>query len=109
MGIITTFLTATFVGVILTLIFEFVLKTNKKLRDRYYKRHEILFGYHVHHSTIGLLLIILGVLLFLLNQTAVALNSTGIGLGIIIMHTISSNRFVFIEKESFSKSQKSPK
>lgn len=103
MTTVTTFLTATFVGVLLTLIFEFVLKTNKKLRDRYYRRHEILFGYHVHHSTIGLLLIVLGVLLFLSDEPGVALKIIGIGMGVIIMHTISSGRFVFVEKEKFSK------
>ena len=90
-------------GVAATWVFELILKKNKKLRDRYYVRHEILFGYHVHHSTIGLLLVFLsGVLLFLDKPQGAAL-MFGVGIGIIIMHTISSKRFIFIERENFSK------
>ncbi len=102
MSIVTTFLTATFIGVLITIVFEFILQTNKKLRDKYYRRHKILFGYHVHHSTVGLLMVVLGLLLFTSHAVA-AFNSIGLGVGIIIMHTISSKRFVFIEKENFRK------
>ena len=87
----------------LVLISFVILKSNKKLRDRYYRRHEILFGYHVHHSTIGLLLVALSIVLFLLNKESHSLAVLGIGAGVILMHTISSRRFVFIEKENFSK------
>ena len=95
------FLTSLLIGVFITFVFELILKTNKKLRDRYYRRHEILFGYHVHHSTIGVLLIVVSVILFLLNKGSYSLSMLGIGTGVIIMHTISSRRFVFIEKENF--------
>lgn len=91
---IFTFIIYTFLGIFLTHIFEFVLQHNARLRERYYQRHEVLFGYHVHHSTIGLLFILIGIFYY-------SAELWGIGIGIIIMHTISSKRFVFIEKENF--------
>lgn len=97
---IIAFLVSTIIGIIATFFFELVLKSNRKLRQRYYVHHEILFGYHVHHSTVGLLFMILSVVLFLLRHPASAVAMVGIGLGIIVMHTISSGRFVFIEKEA---------
>lgn len=97
------FLTTLLIGIAITFIFEFILKTNKRLKERHYRRHEILFGYHVHHSTIGLLLIAVSTVLFLLDKETSSLSTLGIGVGIIVMHTISSRRFVFIEKENFSK------
>ncbi len=101
MNFISLFVLNIIIGIAATWIFEFILKTNRKLRERYYKRHEILFGYHVHHSTIGLLFLAASVILFLLGEISSFLMISGIGIGIIIMHTISSHRFVFIEKESF--------
>jgi len=101
MSIVFIFLTNIFIGIALTFVFELILKTNRKLRERYYTRHEILFGYHVHHSTVGLLVMGASVVLFLLDKEMSSLVSLGIGAGIIIMHTISSRRFVFIEKENF--------
>ncbi|OGZ70089.1 MAG: hypothetical protein A3F47_01605 [Candidatus Staskawiczbacteria bacterium RIFCSPHIGHO2_12_FULL_38_11] len=99
MGIITIFLLAVLFGIFITLVFEFILKTNKSLRKKYYQNHKVFWGYHVHHSTYGLLLIIVSIILFILDKNFHALNSTGIGIGIIIMHTLSDGRFVFIEKE----------
>lgn len=103
MDIISIFIINILVGIIATWIFEFILKTNKKLRDRYYRRHEILFGYHIHHSTVGLVVIAVGGVVFLSYRPSVALGMAGFGIGIIIMHTISSRRFVFAERESFTK------
>ncbi len=103
MDIVSLFFLAFLSGIAITFIFELILKTNKKLRDRYYRRHEILFGYHVHHSTVGLLLVALGMVALVAHHATVAVDAAGIGVGIIAMHTISSKRFVFIEKENFSK------
>lgn len=102
MGVVSIFTINLFIGIFITFLFELTLKTNRKLRERYYKRHEILFGYHVHHSTVGLLVIGASIVLFLLDKEILFLVTLGIGMGIIVMHTISSRRFVFIEKESFS-------
>ena len=86
-------------GLIITWLFELTLKTNKKLREKYYTRHNIIFGYHVHHSTYGLLTLALSIILLLQNQKLSALFAAGFSVGIIIMHTISDRRFVFIDKQ----------
>lgn len=83
-------------GISATLIFEWILKTNKKLRNKYYKKHNIFFGYHAHHSCYGIVSIIFGVLLR--QNTEVCLFLISFGIGIIIQHTLSARRFVFIEK-----------
>lgn len=106
MSLISVFLLNVLIGTMATWIFELILQTNKKLRDRYYRRHEVLFGYHVHHSTIGLLVIVVGVFAFIYSTPAVSLGLAGFGVGIILMHTISSRRFVFIERETFSESKR---
>ncbi|MDO8486266.1 MAG: hypothetical protein Q7S77_01025 [Candidatus Staskawiczbacteria bacterium] len=86
-------------GLVITWLFELVLKTNKKLREKYYTRHNIFFGYHIHHSTYSFLPLIWSVILFLQNQKSPALFAVWFAVGIIIMHTISDRRFVFIEKQ----------
>ena len=86
-------------GIIVTWLFELVLKTNKKLRDRYYRRHATLFGYHAHHSTYGLLAFMISIIFFLYGQTTYSIFTFWLGIGIILMHTLSDGRFVFIEKQ----------
>lgn len=86
-------------GVAVTILFEMILKTNKKLRDRYYRRQEIILGYHTHHSTWGLLSILAGIVLFFANHKTIGLFLVALGIGIIIQHTLSAGRFVFIEKQ----------
>ncbi len=86
-------------GLIITWLFELVLKTNKKLRKIYYQPHKIFFGYHIHHSTYSFLPFAWSIILFLQNQKLSALFAIGFAVGIIAMHTISDRRFVFIEKQ----------
>lgn len=88
-------------GVATTWVFELILKSNKKLRAKYYTHSAIHFGYHIHHSTYGLALIVFNVILFLVDKKIDSPLYTAFGLGIIIMHTISDpkNRIVFIEKQ----------
>ena len=86
-------------GLLVTLLFEMILKTNKKLRDRYYRRHEVLLGYHVHHSTFGLVAFFISIWLFLIGNNSGSLFVVWFGVGIIIVHTISDGRFVFIDKQ----------
>jgi hypothetical protein len=100
MSEIIVFLYEILLGICATLIFEFILKTNKTLRDRYYHRHEIILGYHTHHSMYGLLLILVGIVLFFTGMQASTLFCIAFGIGIIIQHTLSSGgRLVFIEKQ----------
>lgn len=85
-------------GIAATWLFEQILKINKNLRNRYYKRHKIILGYHTHHSTYGLLLNLASIVLSF-SQPEVAIFCSAFGIGIIAMHTLSSGRLVFIEKE----------
>jgi len=88
-----------FDGVAVTILFEFVLKTNKKLRERYYSRQEIILGYHTHHSVYGLISAVAGIVLFFVGQKNTGLFFLAFGIGIVIQHTLSAGRFVFIEKQ----------
>lgn len=87
------------VGLVLTWIFEFILKTNKKLRKKYYEHHKLFWGYHIHHSMYGIALIVLNIVLFLMDKRSTDFLYTAVGVGIIIMHTFSDGKFVFIEKQ----------
>jgi len=88
-------------GIVVTWLFELTLKTNKKLRHKYYTHSAIHFGYHIHHSTYGLLFFVIGIAFFLMGQKTFALYCVAFGLGIITMHTISDSghRIIFIEKQ----------
>ena len=77
-------------GIIFTIIYEFIHGFITKQRKGNMPLL-IIKGLHIHHSIIGVILVILDLFLrtyFLL----------GFGLGIIIWHTISERRFVFVEK-----------
>lgn len=97
MNIILIILIGLISGWIATILFELVLKANKKLKHRYYQHHEILFGYHVHHSTYGLLFIAAGLALYA-KSALDALFCISLGIGIIVQHTLSDGRFIFLEK-----------
>ena len=84
-------------GIFTTWIFELILKSNKSLRNKYYRHQDAFMGFHVHHSVYGLLLILFSVVLFITDYENWALYAA-FGIGVIIMHTISESRFVFIEK-----------
>lgn len=86
-------------GIVLTWVFEFVLKHNKKLRHRYYWHHQLFRGWHIHHSIYGIFFILLNIAMFLYEHEMTDFFYTALGVGIIIMHTISDGRFIFIEKQ----------
>ena len=85
-------------GMFATWIFEFILKTNKSLRHRYYKLHSDFLGFHLHHSLYGILFVLFSFVLFDTKYENWFLY-TAFGVGIIAMHTISEKQFIFIEKE----------
>ena len=86
-------------GLLLTLMFEFFLKTNKRLRRKYYWHHNIFLGYHTHHSIYGLFFIAIGITLYFMENTSAFLFFVLTGIGVIIVHTISDGRFIFFEKQ----------
>jgi hypothetical protein len=85
-------------GLASTILFEFVLKTNKTLRHKYYWHHNSILGYHVHHSSYGILFMLAG-LIVRKNDLGLCLFLIMFGIGIVAQHTLSANRFVFIEKD----------
>jgi hypothetical protein len=83
------------VGILVTFTLEQVLQRNKRLRNEFWEYHKPILGFHVHHSTFGIPVILLGLSLFPRKESFLLI---GIGLGIIIMHTITSREFIFIER-----------
>ena len=94
-----TILLSVFAGLAITWIFEYILKTNHVLREKYYKQNNMIFGYHVHHSNYGIALFISIAITFFLNYKSASLILFGMGIGIILMHTISEKKFVFIDRQ----------
>jgi hypothetical protein len=99
MNVIYIFLIEVLFGVLATMIFEFILKNNKNFHKKYYEYHKLFWGYHIHHSTYGLLSIIFSASVFLLDQKRIDMFFLAFGIGIIIQHTLSDGRFIFIEKQ----------
>ena len=99
MAFINTFLLSILAGLVITFIFEYILKTNKKLRNKYYRHKNVIFGYHVHHSNYGLALFVAGFITYAFSYPTAPLVLFGMGVGIILMHTISEKKFVFIDKQ----------
>jgi di/tricarboxylate transporter len=98
MNFISFFLFGLLVGILLTWIFELIIKTNKKLHHRYYKQHETIFGYHVHHSVYGLIFLLVSIIYILNQQIESSILTAGMGVGVILEHTVSERRFVFVNK-----------
>jgi len=98
MNFFTLALLGLFCGILLTWIFEFAIKSNKKLYKRYYKQHEVVFGYHIHHSTYGLVALVMSIVLCLDERYSQAIFWLGVGVGIILEHTASERRFIFVNK-----------
>lgn len=99
MNAIFVFLIGGILGLLATVLFEAVLKSNKKWRHNYYQHHKLFWGYHIHHSSYGLISIAASLILFFINERSMDAFFLAFGLGIIIQHTISDGRFVFIEKQ----------
>ncbi|MBI5614350.1 hypothetical protein HY947_05470 [Candidatus Gottesmanbacteria bacterium] len=75
---------------------EALLSRNKVLRKKYWDNPRLVYGYHIHHSTWGLLLIIIGLAI---KDSHVGQGLIGLGIAIIIVHTLFDRRFIFIEKQ----------
>jgi hypothetical protein len=86
-------------GLIIGAIFNGLIQVIGYLFFRHLWDHpKLIFGYHIHDSVLGLLLILIGIIMWFLNiYSHLNLFLVGFGLGIIIAHTIAGG-FVFIEK-----------
>lgn len=74
------------------------LSRNKALRQKLWDTPYLIYGYHVHHSVLGLFLILIGAIFY----SQIGRATIGFGVGIIIVHTMFDGRFVFIEKHKKS-------
>lgn len=92
-----SFIFGLLIGMLATWLLEIILQRNKLLRKEFVDNHKSIFGYRVHHSTFGLLFLIIGLFSIYYPLTN-ALFFLGLGIGIILLHTITSKRFVFVEK-----------
>lgn len=84
-------------GIAVTIIFEFILRENRKFFEKI-RPDKNMFGWHIHHSSYGLLFILLAIILHLNGSSTPNLFYFSFGIGIIIQHTLVSGRLVFIEK-----------
>jgi len=78
------------VGFILSSVMEYIMFNNKFLR-KYWDHPKLFFKYHFHHSFYGLIIAIVSLIF---NMIFLA----GVGIGMIISHTIADKKLVFIEK-----------
>lgn len=62
------------------------------------KKLVIVKDFHIHHSIIGLLMFVAATYSQKIDHTLTALALLGLGLGIIVQHTLSEKRFTFIDK-----------
>ncbi|MEK7597272.1 MAG: hypothetical protein AAB441_01350 [Patescibacteria group bacterium] len=92
-----SFIFGLLIGMFTTWSLEITLQRNKLLRKEFVDNHKSIFGYRVHHSTFGLLFLIIGFFSMYPPFTN-ALFFLGLGIGVITIHTITSKRFIFIEK-----------
>lgn len=86
------------IALIGTSIFDYALLHNRYLREHLWDNHLIIFGYHFHHSSYGLICFIIATYHWIADKPHIAFY-IGFGIGIILMHTISEKAFVFIERE----------
>jgi len=84
------------IGLILTFIFELILLQIPYLKYNFWDHPKLILGHHFHHSLLGLLFVITGFFWPIKNKKA-KLFLIGLGLGIIIIHTISDGRLIFVE------------
>lgn len=74
------------IGIILDILWGTIAKRRRK------GAKTIFLGFRLHHSVSGIFLIIIGIIF---NLPFI----TGIGIGVIISHTIRTKELMFIEKE----------
>lgn len=87
---------------------ELALYSHPLLRQRVWDNPITFFGYHFHHSTFGLGFVVFG-LEKPMAQSLENILLIGIGIGIILMHTINEGRFVFAEKNEAGQAIKEQK
>ena len=83
-------------GFLIFTVVEILFSRNKVLRKKYWDNPRLIYGYHIHHSTWGLLFIIIGLFI---KKSSFGQELIGLGVAMIIVHTLFDGRLVFIEKK----------
>ncbi len=83
------------IGLVGTFVTEQLVQMIPFLRSKLWVPH-LLFGYHIHYSVVGLLCVIIGLML-IPQKRLFALCTIAFGIGIIVVHSISDGRLIFIE------------
>jgi len=78
------------VGFIIFYLFDLISFRIKLLKKRFWDNPITFFGYHIHHSFYGLIIALIGLFSYPFL--------VGFGLGMIISHTITDRKLIFIEK-----------
>lgn len=99
--VIYPFVAGLFLGIILFGILEIIGLKTPFLRRKFYGDPAdiptLIYGYHLHHSVLGLISIGWGFYL-MFNKTGNPFFWIGLGIGIIIVHTVVDGKVIFIEK-----------
>ncbi len=97
--ILTTFFIGLVFGIIPFGLIEVIGKSVPLLKENFYDNpKQLILGYHVHHTVLGLISIVWGIY-SILQKSSKPYFWIGLGLGMIIIHTIADGRLVFIEKQ----------
>lgn len=91
-----SFVKGLFTGLVGTSVFEAILYSVPYLRTNFWDNPKLIYGHHFHHSILGLLFILFG-LFYFKKKLHRGLFLIGLGFGIIIIHTVSDGRLIFIE------------
>ena len=67
------------------------------LRQRFYENPLLFNGYHIHHSVLGLVCVAIWLYL-LFRRSEKSYFWLGLGLGIMVIHTLMDGRFIFLER-----------
>jgi len=79
-------------GLSITMFLEYMIYL---IFQNFWYHPKMYFGYHIHHSVYGLLIMAVG--MFLYTKPRAFYLFMGLGLGIIVAHTLNDGRLVFIE------------
>ena len=94
MDSVVLFLVTVLFGILLTMFYE-----NRIVYGRFKGKLLYIKGHHVHHSNVGLVLLFAALLLVINDHYATSRVISGLGVGLIIQHTLSEKKFVFVSKK----------
>lgn len=83
-------------GVVIASLFEVIFYFIPFLRANFWDNPKLIFGFHFHHSIIGLVFLLIGAG-YLKKDKLKAVFLIGFGLAVIFVHTLTDGRLIFVE------------